>query len=275
MCHVVLRMHFDRPPFQAVIKLNSDPDHEGYVQEKLRLDYLRENTGLPCPRVYLQDGSRARIPYSYLLLEVLPGVNLASAHLTHSDRVSMDRELAEALLELHAHTRDTFGRIDEDPGPSRWTEIVVPRLQDMRGEMEDKLPRHVLSDVDCALEAAEEVMRPQGRPTLIHGDVWAGNVMVAQKDNRWHLSGFLDPGLQFADVEHELAYLQVFDTVTSAFFEAYTSRTPLRPGYTFRRLFYWLNTYMTHVWLFGDGRYRDGVASVAAEIAGKLRPRVK
>ena len=128
----------------------------------------------------------------------------------------------------------------------------------------------MLSDVDCALEAAEEVMRPQGRPTLIHGDVWAGNVMVAQKDSRWHLSGFLDPGLQFADVECELAYLQVFDTVTPAFFEAYTSRTPLRPGYAFRRLFYWLNTYMIHVWLFGDQGYRDSVASVAAEIVGKL-----
>lgn len=59
-------------------------------------------------------------------------------------------------------------------------------------------------------------------------------------------------------------------TVTPAFFEAYTSQPPLRPGYEFRRLFYWLNTHMIHVWLFGDQQYHDRVASVAAEIVAQL-----
>lgn len=55
------------------------------------------------------------------------------------------------------------------------------------------------------------------------------------------------PRLQYADVEHELAYLQAFDTVGTDFFDAYTAQTPMRPGFEIRRLFYGLNTHMIHV----------------------------
>jgi fructosamine-3-kinase len=137
----------------------------------------------------------------------------------------------------------------------------------MRQEMETMLPRSVLRDIDHALKRAGEAMAPQGLPSLIHGDVWAGNIVVVRRDDGWHLSGLVDPGPEYADVEQELAYLEVFDTVGPTFFEIYTAQTPRRPGYAFRRLFHWLNTYMVHVWIFGDQGYRDRVASIAAEIA--------
>jgi len=37
-----------------------------------------------------------------------------------------------------------------------------------------------------------------------------------------------------------------------------------------RRLFYWLNTYMIHVWIFGDEPYRASTARVAAEIRRQI-----
>jgi len=49
--------------------------------------------------------------------------------------------------------------------------------------------------------------------------------------------------------------LEVFGTVTGAFFERYASVRPLREGYPVRRLYYWLNTLLLHVWLFGDAHY--------------------
>jgi fructosamine-3-kinase len=113
-------------------------------------------------------------------------------------------------------------------------------------------------------------MSAQGQPTLVHGDIWAGNVMVSQGEDGWHLTGIVDPGTQYADVEMELAYLEVFNTVGADFFQEYIAHRPLRPVYELRRLFYWLNTYMIHVWIFGDAHYHTMTARIAAAIAQQV-----
>ena len=90
--------------------------------------------------------------------------------------------------------------------------------------------------------------------------------MVLREERRWRLTGLLDPALEFADVESELAYLEVFDVSRAAFFSAYAARQPLRPGYERRRLFYWLHTALVHVGLFGDAFFREFTARTAASI---------
>jgi len=64
--------------------------------------------------------------------------------------------------------------------------------------------------VDEAIGRSRSALIDCGRPTLVHGDVWDGNVMVVRENGRWRLAGLLDPDLQFADAELELAYLEVF-----------------------------------------------------------------
>ena len=273
ICSSVFRLQFDRPPYWAVVKLRRDPSDDPLPRERVCLDYLRRHTSVPCPEVYLQDSSCRVIPYPFLLLERLPGVNFESAQLQPAERITIERELAEALLDLHSHTRDTFGDFGEGPGESEWVNVFMPRLEDIRRDMDDFLPAEILAEVDRSLPFAEAALREQGTPTLVHNDVWAGNIMVEQRRDGWHLSGLLDPvGLRYADVEMELAYLQAFDTVGQTFFDEYTSPRPLRPGYEFRRLFYWLHTYMLHVWLGFGVEFHDRIASTAKQ-AMSLAPK--
>jgi fructosamine-3-kinase len=77
----------------------------------------------------------------------------------------------------------------------------------------------------------------------------------------------VDPAARYADVEFELAYLEVFGTVTDAFFERYAAERPLRDGYGLRRLYYWLNTLLLHVWVFGDEGYVRRTERIAEELA--------
>ncbi|WP_408022427.1 hypothetical protein [Sorangium sp. Soce836] len=51
------------------------------------------------------------------------------------------------------------------------------------------------------------------------------------------------------------------------FLPIYAERAPLRPGYERRRLFYWLHSYLEHVWLFEDQIFRDKTAEVVERIA--------
>jgi fructosamine-3-kinase len=265
-CSEVYRLRFDWPPHRAVVKLRPDSDG-AFGRERLFLDYLRRNTRFPCPEVYAQDDSRTVIPFAFLLLECMPGMNLDAARLAPGERETVERELAEAVLELHSHTRDTFGGVDEEPGIRDWSDVFLPDLAENRRDMEGLLPASLLSDLDRILELAREAFRDQGVPTLVHRDLWGGNIMVEERDGAWHLSGLLDPtALRFGEAEEDLAYLQTFGTVGSAFFDVYTKERPLRPGYEYRRLFYSLNTYLLHVWLGFGPPFPERVAATAREI---------
>lgn len=264
MINSVLRLRFDHPPYSAVIKLNGQ--EQDFAGEACALRHLHQR-GFPCPDVYLLDTAVPQIPYSFLLLETLSGVSLAEVYLDGADRRRVERELAEVLVDLHAHARERFGPIDGE-GAARWVDAFMPRLHRVRSEpeVEERLSPTVLRDVDRAIALAADLLEDQGVPTLIHGDIWAANVMVVEEADGWHLSGLVDPSAEYADVEMELAYLRGFQTVGSPFFEIYTAYAPLRPGHQLRFLVYWLRTYLIHVWLFGDQHYRDMTALVAKEL---------
>jgi len=267
ICSSVYRLDFESPPYSAVVKLHSIAEDDPLPRECERLEYLNLHTDLPFPQVYCQDFSRKIFPFSFLLMECLPGVNLESAKLPMPVREALERELAEVLLELHTHTAETFHDFGKPPGVREWTKAFLPDLLENRRDMEGLLAKDLLRMLDQVLPLAEGALRNQGEPTLIHNDIWAGNIMVKECEDGWHLSGLLDPaGLQYAEVEKELAYLQAFDTVGEEFFRIYSAGKAIRDGFKYRRMFYWLNTYMTHVWLGFGPEYHDRIAKTCAQI---------
>ncbi len=267
ICSSVYRLDFETQPYSAVVKLHSIPEDDPLPREYERLEYLNRHTNLPCPQVYCRDFSRKIFPFSFLLMECLPGINLESAKLAAPVRATMERELAEVLLELHSHTAETFYDFGQSQSFSKWTKVFLPVLQENRRDMDKLLSRDLLRMLDEVLPLAEGALRDQGKPTLIHNDIWAGNIMVEEREDGWHLSGLLDAvGLQYAEVEKDLAYLQAFDTVGEEFFRVYSAGKAIRDGYEFRRMFYWLNTFMTHVWLGFGIDYHNRIAATCKQI---------
>jgi fructosamine-3-kinase len=277
MINTVLRLAFDQPPYKAVIKLNTPGASGPYALDKEAaiLRYLRNHTQFPCPQVYAEDSTGSHLPFAYLLLECLPGENLSRAMeaglVKAPDLADLDRQLARLLLELHSHTRSTFGKLDE-PGVPRWADLYVPRLHEVRAQPEigQRLSPAVLADVDYAIARAADMLADCGVPTLVHADIWAGNIIVQRYGAGWQITGIVDPGAEYADVELELAYLESFNHSRPAFMQVYAQQHPLRPGYKVRRLIYWLLTYLIHVWLFGAQQYLDLTAKLAAELRQRV-----
>ena len=253
MINSVLLLRFDVQPGEAVVKISPDMGKFGHEAKVLR--WLRENTDFPVPEVYAHEAEGSTVPLSFLLMESLPGVNLGEAGLSNRDREDMDRQMARVLLDLHSHQSPAYGDLFGDQRRERWVDVFRPRMQTMFEEAEGKVPARTHTQVDRILDALDDLFDHQGEPTVVHGDIWVTNVMVAPSDKAWRLTGFVDPGAQFADVEHELAYLEVFNTVTAEFFRQYCRVRPLRDGYERRRLIYWLQTMLIHVNIFGDAHY--------------------
>ena len=97
-------------------------------------------------------------------------------------------------------------------------------------------------------------------PSLIHGDLWGGNILV--KAGR--IAAFVDPAIHYADAEVELAFTTLFGTFGQAFFDRYREHRPIAPGFfEARRDIYNLYPLLVHTTLFG-GHY-------AASVDGILR----
>ncbi len=85
-------------------------------------------------------------------------------------------------------------------------------------------------------------------PSLIHGDLWSGNVHVTTGG----LPALVDPAAYHGHREVDLAMAELFGGFDTVFFHAYTEAWPLRPGYReVRRAIYQLYYLLVHVNLFG------------------------
>jgi fructosamine-3-kinase len=268
LVNTVVLLTFDRPPHRAVLKLH-DGAGDVFGAEARALEHLRSETACPVPQVYLDSAAGGAIPYAYLLLEYVPGRCLERMQLSTAAQVDLEAQLAEVLAELHDHQGDRFGRLGEADGSDDWPELFAARLRDVRAQptVSERLEPKVLAAVDDAIGRTSTVLADAGAPTLVHGDVWAGNIVIRRDGSRWKLAALLDPDLQFADVEYELAYQEVFDAQRPELFEAYRRRNELRPGYERRRRIYWLYTALVHVALFGDPFFRTYTATTAQTIA--------
>ncbi len=272
MVNTVFQLDFDLPPHRAVVKLHGS-DGDTFDAEARALEYLYSETACRVPRVYLHDRSARLIPHAFLLLECVPGVCLKSLDLDPTERADIDAQLANVLGELHDHKGTKWGAIDSEEDSNTWADLFVARLREVRADprVAERLVPDVLAQVDRAIDLARPTLHESGEPTLVFGDVWDGNLMVRREDDeRLRLTGLLDPDLQFADVEYELAYLEVFDVQRQPFFAAYADHHTLRPGYEQRRLFYWLHTALVHVALFGDEFFCNFTAQTAERI-GRLQ----
>lgn len=225
----------------------------GLALEGLMLDYLNEQSDLPVPEVlYAEDD---------LLLMVLldTGGGLGAV---------VQRDAADKVAALHQLTTDrgygfqcdtVIGGLHQpNPWTARWCDFFRDqRLLYMGREAErvGRLPTALMTRLQRFCEVLERWIKEPDAPSLIHGDMWSGNVLSANG----RITGFIDPAIYYADPEIELAFTTLFGTFGDAFFEHYNKLRPIRDGFfEYRRDIYNLYPLLVHVRLFG-GSYVSSV----------------
>jgi len=88
----------------------------------------------------------------------------------------------------------------------------------------------------------------QVTPSLLHGDLWAGNAAFDKQANKPIL---FDPAPYFGDAEVDIAMTKLFGGFDSGFYQAYSQQVPIRPGAEERIDIYNLYHALNHFNLFG------------------------
>ena len=104
---------------------------------------------------------------------------------------------------------------------------LADRIEVLCGALPDRLP------------AAPE-------PSLLHGDLWVGNVVA----RNGRVQGLIDPACYYGHCEVDLAMLSLFGNPEEDFWKSYGAAS--EPGFGDRRAIYQLWPALVHLKLFGD-----------------------
>ena len=96
----------------------------------------------------------------------------------------------------------------------------------------------------------DRLVEPE-HPSLLHGDLWSGNVMTGPDGKAW----LIDPAAYVGHAEADLAMTELFGGFPSVFYDVYREAAPLQPGYDERRDLYHLYHLLNHLNLFGRGYF--------------------
>lgn len=175
---------------------------------------------------------------------------------------SVERHAGELIAKLHATKRERFGYprdtlIGPLHQPNQEASAWIPFFRDRRllfmareAHRESRLPSTMLRRIERFAERIEDYLIEPAFPSLLHGDLWTGNVLV----RRERIAGFVDPAIYCGAHEIELAFATLFGTFGDAFFESYVSSMPLESDFhELRADIYNLYPRLVHVRLFGSG----------------------
>jgi fructosamine-3-kinase len=231
------------------------PRGAGLELEAYMLGELERLSELPVPHVHYADPS----------LLVMDFIETDGGGITPS----VERHAGALVAKLHSVKREAFGYARDTligplPQPNPKSESWIAFFRDHRllhmaqaAHREGALPATLLGRIERLAERLGDYLTEPAFPSLLHGDLWTGNVLV----RGGKIAGVVDPAIYCGHPEIELAFATLFGTFGEAFFAAYAEVMPIEPGFhEIRRDIYNLYPRLVHVRLFGSG-YLAGIES--------------
>lgn len=171
-------------------------------------------------------------------------------------------KLGEKLAQLHLNSSNSFGLehdnfigklTQSNTWHKNWQDFYIHERLSPQYKLalhngllnRNEMPSH--SEMNKTLEN----MFRDIRPSLLHGDLWSGNYIIAKDGNAY----IIDPAIYYGHSEVDIAMSKLFGGFGDAFYDAYFSIIP-KDHYTDSRIeIYQLYYLLVHLNMFGKSYY--------------------
>jgi fructosamine-3-kinase len=235
------------------LKQNASAPGDMFAREAEGLAALAQPDGPRVPRALL-------VGETFLVLEYLAPAPL---------RPRAWEVLGQQLAALHAHTAPEFGfphanYLGRTPQPNRsdadgWRFFAEQRLlyQARLARERGLLSREAVGQAERLAVRLRDLV-PEQPASLIHGDLWTGNVIPGPEGALC----LIDPAAHYGWAEAELAMTGLFGGFPESFYSAYQAAAqdlgrPLAPGWRGRFPLYNLYHLLNHLNLFGQSYLQE------------------
>jgi len=169
--------------------------------------------------------------------------------------------LGQGLAEVHAREQPGFGfpmttycgpTAQDNRSCDEWLPFYAERRLRplaLRLEAEGRIGRSERALVERLVERLPSLLSHGPKPSLIHGDLWSGNVLATADGE-----ALVDPACAACDPEMEFGISTLFGGFSERFFAAYEEAFPLPAGWRERNPLYQLYHLLNHQLIFG-GHY--------------------
>ncbi|KGF98177.1 Ribulosamine/erythrulosamine 3-kinase potentially involved in protein deglycation [Prochlorococcus marinus str. MIT 9302] len=184
------------------------------------------------------------------------------------------KKLGKGLGEMHLNSTESNPKIfgypiegfigisDQKKGwEDNWIDCflnlrIIPQLSILKSNVLDE---ETINKVKEKIKS--ELLIHQPKNTLVHGDLWSGNVGV----DKSRKGVIFDPASWWADNEVDIAMTRLFGGFSKEFYEEYHKIFPLKEGFEKRITIYNFYHIINHANIFG-GSYFNQVKDYAKEI---------
>lgn len=244
------------------LKINFESSEDIFEKEAEGLKSLSLNTPLQVPKVH---GSGRIGDQNFLLMDWVKSDNTSPSYW---------KELGMGLAQLHMATRSEFGYhtdnyiaslVQTNSYKASWTDFFVEnRLEPMMGKAyyEGLVSLEYYKRFQQIYPLLQSIF-PNEKPSLLHGDLWSGNVMRGLKGS----PVLIDPAVYYGHREMDLAFSKLFGGFDDEFYEAYNTLFPLEPDFEERVPIYNLYPLLVHLLLFGKS-YLAGIEKTVNRLLG-------
>ena len=259
------------------MKSNEKSKVDFFVKEAHNLKAISKTNTIATPKILgfgTEDGEE--VGYSFLLLDFVELGNLDA---------NFWEKFAEKLEKLHKAPTESFiskenldaGNIFgfyEDNYIGKSKQINTPKSTWIEFFRENRLiPQFKIAEnyfskqdfnlIEKLLVNLNNFLIEPLSPSLLHGDLWAGNVMCDTKPQAM----LVDPACYVGHPEADIAMTELFGGFSERFYDAYKTTGLIQPQYEDRRDLYNLYHLLNHLNMFGES-YLPAVKSILEKYVG-------
>ena len=245
---------------EIFMKTNSINNAAFFTAEAAGLAALASIKAIGLPKL-LGTGTDEKGGFSFLLLEMIEGSYRVKDYweILGYELATLHRADCTKFARGHKfgfESDNYIGRSSQCNAPTdSWVDFFREnRLEPQFKRAENYFGSEDIKRIHALLGNLDRLLIEPEYPSLLHGDLWGGNVITGNDGKAW----LIDPAVYVGHREVDIAMSELFGGFSQSFYASYNDTAPLEPGYEDRLELYNLFQLLNHLNMFG-GSYLSSV----------------